>query len=317
MKENQILIIGAGVLDVLVCPVEEDVFRKGSVSVENICLSTGGDGLNEATVAARLTQSGKVRLLTLLGNDEAGRMLRGHCKKEGIELELSVEENDIPTSVNIVMVTKDGNRSFFTNPQSTLRRLSLEHIPETFPEEIKILCFASIFVSPLFGSKELAEVFKRAKRQGICVCADMTKCKNGETAEEIREALALLDYLFANHEEAQMITKKDRPEEMAMILRDMGVKNVIIKCGAQGCYVSGTDATGWFPAAAATQCMDTTGAGDSFAAGFLCALSEEKNFSECIRWANACGSLAVEKVGACEAIRNRDQVLERIKRLSY
>lgn len=317
MNENQILIIGAGVLDVLVCPVEKDVFQKGSVSVENIRLSTGGDGLNEATVAARITQTEKVNLLTLFGDDEAGRMLREHCKKERINLELSVEEKDTPTAVNIVMVTKDGNRSFFTNPRSTLRRLSLEHIPEIFPKEIKILCFASIFVSPLFGPKELEEVFSRAKSQGICVCADMTKCKNGETAEDMRDALSLLDYLFANQEEAKMITKKDNPKEIAMVLRNIGVKNVIIKCGAQGCYVSGTDTTGWFSAAAGTQCIDTTGAGDSFAAGFLCALSEEKNLLECIRWANACGSLAVENVGACTAIRNREQILERIAKLSY
>ena len=51
---GNVLIVGAGVLDVLVCPVKEDVFRKGSVPVETIRVSAGGDGLNEATVLARL-----------------------------------------------------------------------------------------------------------------------------------------------------------------------------------------------------------------------------------------------------------------------
>lgn len=323
MEHKHILIIGAGVLDVLVCPVEEDVFQKGSVSVDTIRLSFGGDGLNEATILARLKQDDTaqnekaVRLLTLTGEDEAGAMIWEHCRKEKICMDLSRKEKEISTAVNIVMVVKDGNRSFFTNPRSSLRRLSIRYIPEHFPEDIKILCFASIFVSPLLTGKELAEVFGRAKKQGICVCADMTKCKNGETVREIREALGFLDYLFANREEAEMITGKSRVEEIAEILLEAGVKNAVIKCGGDGCFVAGDERTGWFPAAKSAKCIDTTGAGDSFVAGFLCALSEGNSLLECIRWANACGSLTVEAVGACTGIKNRKQVLERMNTLLY
>ena len=68
-----------------------------------------------------------------------------------------------------------------------------------------------------------------------------------------------------------------------------------------------------FPAVPDVSCVDTTGAGDTFAAGFICALSEGKSLEECVKWGNACGSLTVEKVGACEGIQNRKQVLERLK----
>lgn len=323
MTEKNILIIGAGILDVLVCPADAEDLKKGSAAAETIKISTGGDGLNEATVIARMKRQFleanpfAVRLLTVTGEDEAGRLVWDHCRKENICMDLSVKEPVMETGVNIVMVAQNGERSFFTNPSGSLRRLSVRHIPAVFPDDVGILCFASIFVSPLFTGKELAEIFRRAKSQGICVCADMTKCKNGEKAEDISEALSLVDYLFANEEEAGLITGKRAAEEMAAILRGYGVKNVVIKCGKRGCYAVSASIEGWFGPAKAEQCIDTTGAGDSFAAGFLCALSEGYNFFECIRWANACGSLAVEAVGACTGIKGRNQVLDRIKKLPY
>lgn len=311
---KKIVIAGAGILDVLVCPVEKDVFERGSVPVETIQISTGGDALNEATVLTRISEKkDQVSLLTLLGRDRAGSTIFEHCRKEGIGTELITEDDSLETGVNIVMIQKDGSRSFFTNPRSSLRKLAVTHFPEKFPDDGGIFCLASIFVSPELGGKELTEIFERAKAQGMCVCADMTKCKNGETADDLREALSCLDYLFVNEEEAAMVTGKRIPEDMAEVLFDCGVKTVLIKCGAEGCYVKSGELAEQFGAVPGTCCVDTTGAGDSFAAGFLCALSEGKPLRECVRWANTCGALATEKVGACEGIQNRKQVLERMK----
>lgn len=301
-------------MDVLVQPVDRNVFEKGSVPVETIQISTGGDALNEATVLARiLKEENGVELLTVLGEDRAGSTILEHCRKEGIGTELVARDAALETGVNIVMIEKEGSRSFFTNPRSTLRKLGPMHFPEKFPEDAGIFCLASIFVSPLLGSRELAELFGRVKEQGMCICADMTKCKNSETVKDIREALAWLDYLFVNEEEAALVTGKKEPKDMAEEFLACGVKTVLIKCGAEGCYVKGEKEEGQFPAVLGTRCLDTTGAGDSFAAGFLCALSEGRELKECIRWANTCGSLATEKVGACEGIRNRRQILERME----
>lgn len=309
---KRIVIAGAGILAVLVYPVEEGVFEKGSVPVETIRVSTGGDALNEATVLARLMEvSGQVFLLTVIGADRAGQTILEHCRREGICTDLIVKEDSLETGVNVVMIQKDGNRSFFTNPRSSLRRLALSHFPAQLNENGAcggIFCLASMFVSPFLGGREMAELFGRVKKQGYCVCADMTKCKNGETAEDIREALAQVDYLFANEEEAALITGKEKPEDMAERLAQCGVGTVLIKCGARGCYVKGKELSGQFPALPGVNCVDTTGAGDSFAAGFICGLAEGRTLAECIHLANTCGGIAVEAVGACEGIQSREQV---------
>lgn len=309
-KKQQIVIIGAGVLDVLVRPVDEKVFETGSFPVEDIRLATGGDALNEATILARL--GCRAALVSVVGEDEAGRMLLAHCEKEGISTAHVKRSKELATGVNVVMVQNDGSRSFFTNPKSSLRRLSLEHIPKRFPDDASILCLASIFVSSCLGVKEMQEIFRRAKAQGMTVCADMTKCKNQERAEDIREVLTLVDYLFANEEEAAMLCGQKTVEELAETLFSCGARNVIIKCGSQGCYVKNQELGRKFPALYAEKCVDTTGAGDAFAAGFLCALSEGRTLEECIIWALACGSLTVEKVGAVSGVRTRSQVEERI-----
>lgn len=77
-----------------------------------------------------------------------------------------------------------------------------------------------------------------------------------------------------------------------------GVKNVIVKCGSKGCLVMNKEESYMVPARENVRCVDTTGAGDSFAAGFLSALSEGKNLRECAQFANVCGARAVEVTGA-------------------
>ena len=177
---KNIMIIGAAIGDVLVYPASPEVFASGSHPAREILLSTGGDGLNEATVLAGLGKD--PYLCTLLGRDQMGELVKAHCQTRGIRQDFLRNEGDIPTGLNVVLVQENGERSFLTNPSSTLRNLKACHIPEIFPQDVGILCLASIFVSPWLGSQELAEIFARAKMQGITVCADMTKRKKGETA---------------------------------------------------------------------------------------------------------------------------------------
>lgn len=302
--KNKIIIVGAGIIDVLVSPAEEEVFQTGSYPAETIRMSAGGDALNEATVLAALGVP--VQLETLLGSDMAGDTVMRHCIDAGIDVERIHTQKGLDTGVNVVLVKKDGERVFLTNPRGSLRRLRLEDIALPFPEDAGILCFASIFVFPGFGSDEMAALFRQAKKQGMLVCADMTKCKHGETVEDIRPVLEYVDYLFPNQEEAVMVTKTSSIEQAAESFLLAGVKNVIIKCGGNGCYVKNKEQEMWISAEKDVICVDTTGAGDSFAAGFLYGLSKGLSLRECAVFANKCGARAVGVVGAAEWIKGKE-----------
>ena len=123
--------------DVLVYPASHEVFAAGSWPAREILLSTGGDGLNEATVLADLGKS--PYLCTLLGKDKMGEMVRAHCEARGIRKDFLQYDQDIPTGLNVVLVQENGERSFLTNPASSLRNLKREHIPRQFPEDVGIL----------------------------------------------------------------------------------------------------------------------------------------------------------------------------------
>ena len=293
---SEIVIIGAAIMDVLARPAGEEVFYAGSSPMEDIGMSTGGDAFNEAVILARMGK--RVRLETVLGDDHAGRMIQEVCKEEGIEVDARQIRSDMTTGINVVLIGEDGERSFLTNSNGSLRKLTIEDIGMPFPDKARILCFASIFVFPEIGGKELCKIFAQAKSQGMTVCADMTKRKRKETAEDIKEALEYVDYLLPNEEEACLVTGKNSAGEAAECLLKAGVKNVIIKCGARGCLVRNEKECYTVPAKPGIRCIDTTGAGDSFVAGFICALSEGRTLRECAQYANECGAKAVQVLGA-------------------
>lgn len=261
-------------------------------------MSAGADALNEATVLARLGE--RVELITVMGNDQAGRYLLEHCRREGIILEDDCVREGMATGINVVLVGEDGRRSFLTNARGSLRKLEFSDIRLPFQESVKIVCFASIFVFPKIGAEELRCIFAQAKKQNKIVCADMTKRKNGETLEDMAEAFSYIDYLIPNDEEAMLLTGKDTAFEAAEAILATGVKNVVVKCGREGCLVMNRKESYMVPGKAGAVCIDTTGAGDSFAAGFIFALSQGRTLRECAEYGNECGARAVAAVGATE-----------------
>lgn len=261
-------------------------------------MSVGADALNEATVLARLGKT--VRLVTVIGDDRAGEYLLAHCRREGILLMEDCIQKDLATGINVVLVAEDGKRSFLTNARGSLRRLCLKDIPLPFPDPVKIVCFASIFVFPQIGARELQSIFAQAKSQNKIVCADMTKCKNRETLEEMAEAFSYIDYLLPNDEEAMLLTGKETAALAAEAILETGVGNVVVKCGKSGCLVMNRKESYMVPAREGVMCVDTTGAGDSFAAGFIFALSKGCTLRECAEYGNECGAKAVSVMGAAQ-----------------
>ncbi len=295
--------IGAAILDVLAQPASPEIFEKGSIPMESIRLSVGGDAANEAAVLAHLGK--RVQLETVIGKDRGGEFLKSYFAQRKVELPSRVFREDLHTGVNVVLVDDQGERHFLTDPKGSLRALRLEDIRLPFPESARIVCFASIFVFPHMGAEELKTVFRAAKEQGKIVCADLTRRKNRETLEEMKEVFALVDYLFPNEEEAMLLSGTDSTEDAAEAFFQAGTAHVILKCGSRGCYIRSREYTGYLPPERTVKPVDTTGAGDSFAAGFLAGLLEGRSLPECAGLGNRCGEKAVQYVGAAEWINKQ------------
>lgn len=330
-REGGLMVIGAAIGDVTVMPAPKNLPSAGSTPMERIRLSTGGDALNEATVAARL--GCRTALVTLLGRDDMAAIIRSHCDREGVRL-LGPEAPEMDTGLNVVLVDETGERRFLTNANSTLRRLSLAHIlPVLETEEYaaaRAVCLASLFVSPALTLTDTEALFRRVKADGKLLCADTTRPKHGETVADAAGALKHLDWFFPNLEEALRLTKADSPRAAAETLLSAGVRHVALKLGGEGCLLASreTDFGEDFPssthfrvvpAVPGVHCVDATGAGDTFAASFQCALLAGEPPVRCAAYANAVASLCVEQPGATSAAlapdeiaRRRDAVLARL-----
>ena len=312
MKSCDIAVFGAGIIDIPVIHADRSVFTRHSTPVGYIGMTTGGDALNEATVLANLGHD--VRLISCWGCDPAGAFLDTHCARLGIDTRYVRRTDEMDTGVNVVLVDEDGERRFYNNRNSSLRRLRTEDFSPEQLDGVRLLSLASIFVFPLISIEQLAQIAHTARTRGIPVCADFVLPKNGETTRELAPLLRELDYVFANETEAAVITGESDPDRIADVLLAAGSRHVIVKLGAEGCLIASGFVRQRIPACPDTNCVDTTGAGDNFAAGFQHALLAGYSFADCAYFANACASVSVETVGASTGVTSLRQVEERLTR---
>lgn len=314
-SNKSVTVIGAAIIDVLAGPADEQVFKTGSQSMEMTMLSFGGDALNEAVALARFGVP--VQLISKVGCDEAGAQVHAFLQANGVATDCVKQEAGLTTGINIVLVDENGERHFLTNPGGSLRKLALEDVEPYIENSAEIVSFASMFVSPMLDIPAMERLFKQVKSQpGRILVADMTKAKGGERLEDLKGLLPYVDYILPNEAEAALLTGVNDAYENAELLVEAGVSCAVIKCGNRGCLIRTREKCIEIPACPVAQVVDTTGAGDCFAAGFLWGLSQGLDLEDCGRLACAAASCAVEHMGATEGILSVEAVRHRMVSIS-
>ena len=308
-----VTVIGPSVIDILAAPFDPDALAKGKRDVNQIRMSFGGDALNESVVLSRLGK--KVQLISKIGADEAGRSIRKHLEKEKVSTGHVIVQQGLNTSVNIALVDADGGRKFLMDPHSSQRKLGLEDVLPMLDETAQIVSFASIFISPLFSIEKMEQLFSLIKAAGKTLVSDLTRPKNGETFNDLKVLFPYMDVFVPNDEEIFLLTGEKDPYKNVQMLVDAGVKTAVVKIGKDGCLVGTKDSIVQVLAVTGVKCVDTTGAGDSFAAGFIAGLIEGRDMIDCARLGCAAASCSIEQIGATDGVRSLEQVMERYKRI--
>ena len=305
-EKLDVICIGAAIVDIPLQPVSKNIFDVESYPLDRISMTIGGDAINEATIISRLGH--KVALMSRIGKDAVGNFILEACKKDNIDINsIHIDEN-IDTSINVGLVTHDGERTFVTNRNGSLWKTTIEDVDFDRFKDARLLSLASIFNNPLLDGPALVKIFKEAKVNNLIICADMIKARLCETLEDIGEALSYVDYFFPNYDEACIITGKTDINEIADIFLGCGVKNVVIKTGKKGCFIKNNKQTLQVPACKNIKAIDTIGAGDNFASGFITGILDGKTLKECAEFANVTAAISVQSVGATTGVQNREQV---------
>jgi sugar/nucleoside kinase (ribokinase family) len=306
VKPLDVICAGAAIVDILLQPVNKNIFDTESYPLENIEMTIGGDAINEATIISRFGK--KTALMSMIGSDPAGQFILDACAANHIDTNSLVVNPAETTSMNIGLVTNDGERTFVTNKNGSLWKMCADDIDISRFSEAKILSLASIFNEPLLTGKNLEYIFGAAQKAGMIICADMIKPRLGETLEDIKGSLAYVDYFFPNYEEAVLLTGTENIDEIADIFLSCGVKNIIVKTGRKGCYIKNASGAETISAVQGVKSLDTTGAGDNFASGFITGLLENKSLKECGQLANVTAAISVQCLGATTGVQSREQV---------
>jgi sugar/nucleoside kinase (ribokinase family) len=306
----EVFCVGNAVADVLARPVDHLAPPGTSQRLEDVVLGPGGNTINTGIALARLGVG--VRVAAALGADRFGQFLRERVRAEGIDDSSLVTLAGAKTSTYIVLVEATGER----------RLLHLRGVSAYFSDQnldwglvagARFFHYASAFALPAFDGAPLERTLKHARELGCLTSVNICWDVQGRWLPLLQPALAHTDFIFPNREEGQQLTGESEPTAIARRLRSLGVKTVIVKLGAAGCFVESPEGTFTSPGFAVHP-IDTTGAGDCFAAAFLAALCRGHSLGEAARFANAAGALATLGMGGADSAPTVTEVDEFLRR---
>jgi ribokinase len=284
--------------------IGEDAFASAS------SLHCGGSAAN---TAMGLAQFGiDTELLACVGCDPWALTALQVLESAGVHLESVQRSDGAMTGLMYVIVTPGGERTILGCRGANTW---------TGPELIRAESLAGTRLLHLSGYALLAEPQRSAALSALALARDYglaVSLDPGVNTPElgstvIPSLLPQIDILLPNLAEAQRLTGLKTPEACASFLRGRGVRCVAVKLGAKGCVV-GSD-VGLEPVPGfEVQAMDTTGAGDAFAAGFLAAFLRGLGWCSAALLGNAMGALTASRVGGGASLPTAAETLEFLQR---
>ncbi|NCO41384.1 MAG: carbohydrate kinase [Armatimonadetes bacterium CG_4_10_14_3_um_filter_66_18] len=302
---HEVTCLGILVADAVCWPIDEYPKRGQLALVDQISMHTGGCAANTGTALAKLGVA--TTIMGKVGTDPFGDFVVNALGARGLSTGSIIRDPDAQTSATAIMVQNDGERSFVhcVGANAKLRESELDF---GTIEASRILHIAGTFLMPGFDGEATASVLRRAREAGVTTCLDTAWDSRGNWMKLLECCLPHLDYCVPSYEEAQQLTGKTAPEDIAQVLLDHGVGTVGIKMGGEGCYVQNSTGSVRLPVCQ-VDALDATGAGDAFVAGFLTGVVKGWDLEATARFANAVGASCVTALGASAGIRSFEETM--------
>lgn len=306
---KSVLGIGNALVDVIVRLIDENLLSefslpKGSMQlVDNttagkidyattgfdIKLTSGGSSANTIHGLAKLgIQTGYIGKT---GNDQHGSFFREDMKNAGIETHITPGSTD--TGRAITLVTPDSERTFATYLGSSVE-LTSSDLDEVIFKRYSIVHAEGYLVQ---NHALVEDIFKLAKKCGLLVSLDLSSYNvveaNLEFLKEMTEKY--VDIVFANEEEARSFTGEN-PEKAVKDISLM-CDIAVVKTGKSGSIIR-TKGNEYNIGIIKANSIDTTGAGDLYAAGFLYGVSKGLSFDKCGNIGALLSGKVIEVLGA-------------------
>lgn len=238
-----------------------------------------------------------------IGKDFYGEFIKKEFQAKNIDCTLLEQREDRNTGISISF-TNEKDRSFLTyrggNDFSGLSRVRMEDVK-------KARHFHVTGYEGQRNHEEYLQFLKKLKEEtSVTVSFDLGWDPQEEWSQKIYELFPYIDVLFMNETEALHYSRKESVEEAA---EEFGSRCGIaaVKMGKEG-SLAVKEKKLYRAAAFPVVSVDTTGAGDSFNAGFIYGFLTGREVTDCLRYGNACGALNVTALGGNTAFPNKAEL---------
>lgn len=303
-----IVVIGSINMDVIVT-CHEFPHSGDNSFCKSIQMTAGGKGNNQAVSAARFGR--KVCFIGCIGNDDTGRQLRQNLKKRKIDDTYMIIKQGAETGSCVGLLEPDGDNTLLVNTGANFA-FGAQEVNDTLGK-----VQGKILLIQMETSKESVMAAMRTGREkGMFIILDPAPVGGIDT-----ECFPYADLIVPNSSETKHITGITVNDECsalkaAKMIHAMGVKNVIIKMGGNGCLLY-QDETSVFIPALSVKAVDTLGAGDCFAGALASYLIDDTNNIEgALRFAQIVAGIKVSRTGGHDAIPAMEEVSAVSERMS-
>jgi sugar/nucleoside kinase (ribokinase family) len=269
----------------------EDIQNILSESSQAPGIVPGGSVCN--TIVGIGNLGGLARFIGSRGNDAHGRLFEKGLEDSRVEPIFFV--SDSPTGNALSVITPDAQRSMFT-----CLGASVELAPASItPDMFKDTAIAFIEGYLLFNEALILAALKPAKAAGCRIALDLSSFEVVNASKDMLGYIIkeYVDILIANEDEAAAYTGI-RDEQKAIEQLSDHVDYAVLKVGERGSYISHHGRVTRIEAVSGHAPVDTTGAGDLWAAGFLFGLAHGFSIEKSGRLASACGYEVCQVMGA-------------------
>ncbi len=252
-------------------------------------MATGGSASNTINGITRLGAA--AGFVGKIGKDEVGEFFRNDMLNNGVVPHLLYSET--PSGQCTVLVSADGERTLCTFLGAACELDAKDLTPEMFVG-FDIFHIEGYLVQ---NHELIRRAVKMAKEAGLQVSVDLASYNVvEENLDFLNEIIRdYIDIVFANEEEARAFTGKEPEQALIHIANHCDI--AVVKIGKEGSFIkSGSESVLVKPRLA--NCIDTTGAGDLYAAGFLYGLANGYSLDICGKIGSLVSGNVVEVLGA-------------------
>jgi sugar/nucleoside kinase (ribokinase family) len=303
MPDFDLLVIGEINPDLILRGADiAPAFGQAEKLVEDAVLTIGSSSVIMACGAARLGL--RTAFIGLVGEDEFGRFMLRSMRERGIDTSACVVDATQRTGMSVILSRPD-DRAILTY-SGAIGALCAAQIDDDVLRHASHLHVGSYFLLDALRP-DLPALLNHAHSLGLTTSLDTNWDPSGKWDGGLDRMLDACDLFLPNEAEALLIARCESLDDAAARLSEQ-VPTLAIKQGARGARAWQEGNTAQAPSLQ-VPVVDTTGAGDSFDAGFLYGYLEGWPLGQALRLACACGSLSTRYPGGTDGQPTLDEAL--------